>query len=145
MAGTQLTFDIKGFAEATHAINGLGGNAADIYVAAGALIESQTRRRIAEEKTGPDGNAWAAWSPEYEATRKSGQSLLMNEGELLDSIAWAVSGDDLEVGSNLVYAATHQFGSEDGTIPARPFLGLSADNENELLELVTGLIAGDLQ
>ncbi len=145
MAGTQLTFDIKGLEAATAAINAIGANVDQIYIAAGALVESQTRRRIAQEKTTPDGTPWVAWSESYKKSRKRGQSLLMASGDLLDSIAWTISGEDIEVGSNLIYAAVHQHGSADGTTPARPFLGLSADNENELLELVTGMVAGSLQ
>ena len=57
----------------------------------------------------------------------------MSEGHLDDSIQFLVTGDSVETGSNLVYAAPHQFGLAERNIPERPFLGLSADNEGELL------------
>jgi phage virion morphogenesis protein len=97
----------------------------------GAEVESQTRRRISEEKTSPDGEKWPAWSDAYAATRHEGQSLLEAEGYLLDSLQFAVSGDQVEVGSNLVYAAIQEFGgAEVGKpgLPARSYLGLSDEN-----------------
>jgi phage gpG-like protein len=43
------------------------------------------------------------------------------------------------VGSNLPYAATHQFGRQSGRgapIPARPFLGLSPVNYQDIIRIV---------
>ena len=104
----------------------------------GSLVESQTRNRIKNEKRAPDGTPWKKWSDEYSKTRHGGHSLLMNEGDLLDSIQWQVSGDSVEIGSNLVYARTHQLGRKvgRGRIPARPYLGLSAENRDEISEAI---------
>jgi phage virion morphogenesis protein len=100
----------------------------------GSLVESQTRNRIANEKRDPSGKQWKKWSAKYARTRHGGHSLLMNEGDLLDSIQWQVSGDKVEIGSNLVYARTHQLGR--GAIPARPYLGLSDENRDEISEVI---------
>jgi phage virion morphogenesis protein len=100
----------------------------------GGLVESQTRTRIQSEKQSPSGEAWKAWSEKYARTRHGGHSLLQNEGDLLDSIQWAVSGDSVEIGSNLVYAATHQHGR--GAIPARPYLGLSDEDQVEIADVI---------
>lgn len=100
----------------------------------GALLESQTRARISEDKKSPDGRAWPEWSDAYAETRHGGHSLLENDGHLIGSIHYIVEGDTVWVGSELIYAATHQFGSRDETVPARAFLGLSAANEADLLE-----------
>lgn len=109
----------------------------------GAAVESQTRRRIAEEKESPEGQPWQAWSERYRLTRRGDKSLLMDEGELHDSITYALGlgGDFAEVGSNRVDAAIHQFGGQAGrrgsaTIPARPYLGLSEGNLDDLARLV---------
>ncbi|EGJ49047.1 phage virion morphogenesis protein [Desulfocurvibacter africanus] len=109
----------------------------------GAAVESQTRRRITDEKEGPDGTPWPAWSPGYAETRHAGHSLLVGEGDLGDSVTYAVGlgGDFVEAGTNLIYGAIHQFGGQAGrkraaTIPARPYLGLSEGNESELASLV---------
>ncbi|KJS28558.1 MAG: hypothetical protein VR64_24000 [Desulfatitalea sp. BRH_c12] len=79
----------------------------------GATVESQTRRRIEEDKAAPDGSAWQEWSSRYKDSRHGGHKLLEGEGDLLDSINYVVSDDQVEVGSNLVYAGIHQFGSSD--------------------------------
>lgn len=91
-------------------------------------VETQTRERIADTKAAPSGARWARWSPAYAKTRHPGQSLLQGEGDLLDSITGQVHDEHAEVGSNLVYAATQQFGDESRGIPARPYLGLSRAN-----------------
>lgn len=108
----------------------------------GALVESQTRRRLAEEKQAPDGKAWAPWGPNWAGTRHKGHRLLENEGNLIDSIHFVVAGEDILVGSNLVYAAIHQFGGDEVgiPIPARPYLGLSDDNFAEMVDLVDSFI-----
>lgn len=108
----------------------------------GAAVETQARRRIEEEKEGPQGEVWPEWSERYEKTRHANHRLLESEGDLMDSIGYAIylDGSGVEVGSNLVYAATHQFGDEDRNIPARPYLGLSDDNMAELEDIVDRFI-----
>lgn len=104
--------------------------------AVGAVVESQTRRRISEEKTAPDGTPWAPWSSEYakERSRRGGGSLLERSGALVDSIAFEVSGDEVIVGSPLEYAGAHQDGTD--AIPARPYLGLSDANVDEVVRVI---------
>lgn len=107
----------------------------------GAVVVSQTQRRLSAEKRGPDGAPWPAWSPAYAATRNNSQSLLMGSGHLDESIQHLVRGDEVEIGSNLVYAAIHQFGGADAgkpEIPARPYLGISDDDAAEILDVVDG-------
>ncbi len=100
----------------------------------GAQVESQTRRRIQVEKESPAGIPWPAWSDRYARRRPAGKSLLMNEDQLLDSLTYLmVDRDSVEVGSNMIYAATHQFGDLERGIPARAYLGISAVNETELI------------
>lgn len=115
----------------------------EILESIGSAVESQTRLRLADEKASPDGAPWSPWSTSYARTRTGKHSLLVSEGDLLDSIQYELNGDELEVGSNLVYAATHQFGDRrkafgkiDVTYPARPFLGLSQQNEKDLTALI---------
>lgn len=100
----------------------------DLLEPIGAEVETQTRRRLQDEKTSPEGAPWPEWSEQYARTRHSGHSLLQNEGDLTDSILQDAEGDQVLIGSNLVYAATHQFGDPDRNIPERPYLGLSPAN-----------------
>ena len=106
--------------------------------ALGAEVESQTRRRISEEKAAPDGTPWQPWSDAYGETRHGGHSLLEGEGELLDSLQFLVGSDRVEIGSNLVYAAIHQHGGDEVgiPIPARPYLGIGPENEEDLMAIL---------
>lgn len=116
-----------------------------------ALGESQTRRRITDEKTGPDGTPWA---PNLEGT-----SILQRTGQnLLASVAFDYSADEAIWGASWEFAHIHQEGAtitpktaaalrfkignrtvhaKSVTIPARPFVGLSADNLAEIDDLIT--------
>lgn len=102
--------------------------------------ETQTRRRIESEKQGPDGERWPEWSPGYAATRHGGHSLLESTGALLDSLTAFADAQTAGWGTNVKYAAIHQFGGKAGRkhtaeIPARPYLGVSDENLKELLDI----------
>jgi len=113
----------------------------------GRLVQGQTRRRIESEKTSPAG---AAWKP-----NRAGTSILYRSGALARSIDYVAANDSVQVGSALIYAGVHQDGAVikpknaarlvfhaggrlvfalKVTIPARPYIGLSADNQNEIVE-----------
>jgi phage virion morphogenesis protein len=98
------------------------------------LVRS-TKRRIASEKRAPDGTPWVAWSDDYEAHKKPG-TMLRQSGALHRSIASIVGDDQIEVGSDDIKAAVHQYGHTVTSgpfagkhIPARPYLGLSDGDE----------------
>lgn len=122
-------------------------NLEPLLEAVGAEVESQTRRRLAEEKRGPDGEPWPAWSAAYAAGRHGGHSLLRSEGGLLDSIRHEAGPEEAVIGSNLVYAAIHQFGGADAgqALPARPYLGLAAEDEADLAALLESWAEGRLR
>ena len=108
----------------------------------GGVLVAQTRFRIEDEKRSPEGDDWQAWSDDYEARRPAGRSLLYGEGDLEESIEAFVQGEELILGSDEPYAAVHQFGSEgDGPIPARPYLGISAENAAALDEEIGDWLA----
>lgn len=131
MAGAHVAVDVRGLEVLIHELGRFTRlQMDDLGEQLGAEMESQVRRRIQVEKRAPDGSPWAPWSEGYRRTRHGGHSLMRAKGGLLDTIQHVVSGNAVSVGSNLVYAATHQVGR--GGIPARPFLGLSAENENDL-------------
>ncbi|MEZ8102147.1 phage virion morphogenesis protein [Vibrio bivalvicida] len=83
---------------------------AQLLDALGSVVESQTRRRIADEKTSPDGRAWPEWSDGYAKTRHGNQSLLQGEGDLLDSLQYIVERNQVRIGSPLPYSGVHQDG-----------------------------------
>lgn len=112
----------------------------------GGEAESQTRRRITEEKTDAAGEKWEEWSDDYAARRPAKGGLLDLDGDLADSITYIVGDDVVEVGSNLVYAHRHQVGDEgeDGGIPARPYLGVSEENLRDFGDLVMRFLEKEL-
>ena len=111
----------------------------------GGAVESQTRRRLAIDKTGPDGTRWPEWSPGHAATRHGGHSLLESHGYLVDSIHFAIEGNQVRVGSELIYAPTHQHGDDRRNIPARPFLGLSDSDKKEIQDVAGDYLASLIQ
>ncbi len=121
----------------------------------GGIGQMQTQRRIEEEKTSPDGAAWPA--------NAEGGSILLRTGEhLRDSIAFEVGAGEVHWGSSWEYAHVHQDGaviSAKGralsflvrsrrrsakrvTIPARPFVGLSAENGREIERITIEWLSG---
>jgi phage virion morphogenesis protein len=151
MAGAMVTFDLDPglYANALAALARLGGSSLDrISYDVGEFLEVSARARISDTKTAPDGTPWAPWSEAYDETRNHSQhSLLVNRNDLFDSIQNDTSGDTIRVGTNLVYGAIHQFGSAgaEGGIPARPYLGLSREDEREITDLVIGRLEDLLQ
>jgi phage gpG-like protein len=126
----------------------------DLLTEIGARGESQTRRRIETEKTAPDGTPWVKNTEGTSILRKSGR-------HLLDSIAFNVSGKTTEWGASWEFAHVHQNGAvilpktkkalsfmiggkrvsaKKVTIPARPFVGLSPANGNEIEGLVSDFL-----
>lgn len=69
---------------------------------------------------------------------------LIDTGILQDSILYQVAGggNSVAIGTNRFApeweggAAVHQFGNKKGTIPARPFLGVSDSDRAEVLEIL---------
>ena len=143
MAGSALEIDLSQFRGLQASLRKLQRTRTrGLLDVLGAELESQTRRRIDEEKTSPDGEPWPEWSDAYAQTRHGNHELLENEGHLLDSIQYVVDVPDVEVGSNIVYAAAHNDGS--GNIPQRQFIGVSDENEADLLERVNDYMRGTL-
>lgn len=114
MSGIGFRNDLSDFQQLARQLDSLQpGELNELLDALAAEGESQTRRRISVEKSGPDGSRWAEWSPGYAETRHGGHSLLENEGDLLDSIQSFVEGRNAGWGTNLVYGAIQHYGSDD--------------------------------
>lgn len=139
MTGVAFSVDAAALRAAIARFEGLRLDDADLLDRVGAVTEGAARRRIDEDKAAPDGTPWAPWSERTAARRRGGQSLLQREGDLLDSLGFETRGAAVETGSPLVYAAIQQFGGAEvgrPTHPARPYLGLSADDEQDLADVL---------
>jgi phage virion morphogenesis protein len=86
----------------------------------------------------PTGKAFEPLDPAYVKSRRKRESrgadkILILDDFLHGDLAYQVDADGLSLGTNVVYGATHQFGR--GGIPARPFLGFS-DADIDEIELI---------
>lgn len=102
-----------------------------------------------QERDPATGSKWPALSDRTQAARQKKGSwpgkMLQVSGSLASSVSLAYGDDFAAVGTNKVYAPIHQFGGKAGrnraaTIPARPFLGLSAQTKQDIIEAVEGYI-----
>ncbi|WP_300288817.1 phage virion morphogenesis protein [uncultured Desulfovibrio sp.] len=118
-----------------------------LHLIAGALRESAILRF--HQGKAPDGSHW---KKSRRALETGGQTLIL-EGRLRDSLAAIVGAKRLEVGTNVEYGGIHQFGGvirpknrralnvpgigprASVTLPARPYLGISADDEAEIKDI----------
>lgn len=147
MAGVTVSLTTEGLDAAIKRLSRLEGfQMAELTDAAGSILEISTRDRF-DTKLAPDGAAWVPWSEAYDDTREDRHSLLIESGDLRDSIASYSTGGEVHVGSNMIYAAHHHFGGDEigSGIPARPFLGISDEDEIDLADLVTGKLEELLQ
>ncbi|MXZ79868.1 MAG: phage virion morphogenesis protein [Gammaproteobacteria bacterium] len=158
MAGSRIRIDLLG-SEALRLRLGKAGDAFEnphpLLAQIGEYLVGSTKERFRTERD-PSG---APWAPLSEATlrrkKKNRDRILTLEGYLGSQISWRASRDELLVGSSRKYAGTHQFGAKKGQygttsrgspvpwgdIPARPFLGVSDDDEREILDLMSEYVA----
>ena len=111
----------------------------------GKVLTESTKQRFVST-TSPDGERWALNSvlSTLIDDRKHGDRPLTDHGILGDAINYQLLGDDgVMIGSPMEYAAMQQFGGTKaefpnlwGDIPARPFLGISSQDENEILTIL---------
>lgn len=97
--------------------------------AVGKLEVERVKERILSTKIDPTGDPWAPWSQRRLEERaekgNEGLGLLLDEGNLYHSIHAQLSGEGVEIGTELDYAADLQLGTP--IMPARPFLGWDID------------------
>lgn len=155
MSGVSIKVDGSEAAlEALGAMIARAKNTRGLFDEIGASLVVSTQRRF-EDGRAPDGSPWP---PSFRALAEGGKTLV-DTARLMQSITHVASDGGVEVGTNVLYAATHQLGAtirpvnakalafkiggreifaQEVTIPARPFLGLDDDDETEILA-----IAGD--
>ena len=158
MAGAAVEI---GWAELDRMVRDVGGSldqvgdSEQLLDEIGAAIEHSVSERFRLE-VGPDNVPW-------EPTRRGVSILKGSPPQLMSSITRRVSRDKVEVGTNKIYAAIHQFGgtirpksggflvfrgaggetvfAREVTIPARPYLGIDQADEREIRETIRDFIA----
>lgn len=125
----------------------------------GEALVNSTRDRFSAQR-GPDGQTWKSLSPRYLQTKSPNPGkILQRRGDLVRQIFPQVEGATLLVGTDRVYGAVHQFGALKGAfgktrrgapipwgdIPARPFLGISDDDAEEIIAITRDHLQARLQ
>lgn len=110
----------------------------------GSYLVSETLHRF-ETETRPEGGPWV---PSVRAATEGGQTLT-DRAHLRQSITYVAGADSVQVGSNLVYAAIHQFGGRAGrgrsvALPARPYLGLAPGDDAEIAAILDDYLSEPL-
>lgn len=114
MAGAGVK--IEGHEAALAALAATEGRLADargMWAQVGASLVTSTQRRF-EESRAPDGSIWP---PSLRVLAHGGKTLI-DTARLMQSITFNAFDDGVEVGTNVVYAAIHQFGGQI-TVPER--------------------------
>ena len=138
MAGTRITIDASGLDRLQVNLRTLADGTRDtsaLLPRLGEYLLSSAKGRF-KSQADPGGGPWAALAPRTLARkRKNKDKVLTLSGMLRSKLRYQLVGKNaVEVGSHFVYAATHQYGR--GGISARPFLGLSATDRQEIAAIV---------
>lgn len=153
MAGAGLRVELQ----AEEALSALGKAVAraeqprELYDAIGLLLLASTDLRF-ETEAGPDGNPW----PKSMRALLDGGKTLTDTGHFRSTMAHEATDAGVAVGTNAIQGAIHQFGGiiraknakalafsiggenvfvQQVSIPARPYLGLSDDDEADIIAL----------
>jgi len=152
-ASIRVTDDLPKLQPMFKRLAKLGGNPEPLLAKIASYGESSTRERFSTQKS-PDGQRW---KPSLRAQLRGGKTLT-KDTHLGDSITPSTDGNRAQWGSNRIYAAIHQFGGtitpknssalrfqipglgwitrKSVTLPARPFLGISSDDLDEIMTMV---------
>ncbi len=108
----------------------------------GEALVSGTLQRFQDEED-PWGQKWR----KSKRAEKKGGRTLTDTARLRRSIDYAATPDKVMVGSNVKYARIHQLGGKTGKghavdMPARPYLGVSEDDMEEVRETVASFLKG---
>ncbi|MCC6594270.1 MAG: phage virion morphogenesis protein [Xanthomonadales bacterium] len=146
MAGAQFTVQLADAAVQAmwRRLIEAGTNLKPLLTEIGSILEDSTKKRFSSQESPDD----VAWSPLSQVTldRKKTGRILYESGDLFDSIRFEAGADFVQLlAGPTEYAATHQFGRADNRmfggplapIPARPFLGLSEDDQAEILDAMS--------
>ena len=102
------------------------------------------------KEQGHEGAPWAALSPFTIARRRKGRGVKVSRGRILEdtgalrgSFTAEATENMVRVGSNLIYAPTHEFGR--GPIPRRPMLPSQRSGLQMALEVTDAYIAESIE
>lgn len=153
MAGVNIEFNIQDALDALITIESSLDDTPGLFNHIGETLLDIHEARFNTQES-PDGVPWQALSPWYKESKpKQTDKILTLDGNLRSTLHWQIEGNTLLFGTNLVYGAIHQFGGiikpvsanalnvggrpvKQVVIPARPWLGISAQDKLLLVDVV---------
>lgn len=150
MAQITIEFESEKIVQMLTQIEQAGLNLAPVFKNIGEILLNSTRERFQTGLT-PLGESWAVNSQTTLDRKREARPLIGETKSLSTQFHYEAQPDNLFFGSLMEYAATQHFGAKKGQygttkfgvsipwgdIPARPFLGLSAEDEVDILELLS--------
>ncbi|WP_142850988.1 phage virion morphogenesis protein [Telmatospirillum sp. J64-1] len=162
MAGASIQVDDILIRAALAQLQGRAGDLGPAFEEIGAMLVSSVIHRF-EHGIAPDGNPW----PVSGRAQAEGGKTLVDSARLMQSITYQAGDGEVSVGTNVVYAAIHQFGgrieAKSGraltfplpgggwatvkavAMPARPFLGVNDDDRQGILDILGDYLMEGLQ
>ena len=136
--GSSLVVDIAPRDGALARLAAVLSHSDDIMDRIGRYLVASTHRRFERERA-PDGTPWLKSARAI----AEGNRTLTDTGGLRGSIAHTLThgGRGVEVGTNVAYAAIHQFGGRAGRgrrtkIPPRLYVGVDEHDRDTILRIV---------
>jgi len=145
----EIQYDDREVLDALHELQRRMGDLTPVMRGIAGVMADATERAFGNEEDPATG---LAWHPLMASTVKmrggDAHPILQRSGQLASSVVTDYGADFAQIGTNKVYAAMHQFGGVTSpnsmipgkTIPARPFLGLGDDDQEEILDIVRGYL-----
>ncbi|MCF8012418.1 MAG: phage virion morphogenesis protein [Clostridiales bacterium] len=90
-----------------------------------------------------EGGRPEKWKPSIRAQKTGGQTLV-DTGRLRGSIYAKANNNSAKVGTNVIYAAAHNFGYPPRNLPQRKFLMFQDEDLKEAKRVVEAFIMGNL-
>ncbi|MFI3271828.1 MAG: phage virion morphogenesis protein [Pseudomonadota bacterium] len=142
MAKRGVRLEWNGFDKMLSGLEKRIENKGELLENIGEVLVSGTMKRFSDEED-PEGGKWPK---SKRAVEQEGQTLV-DTASLRNSIDRATTSSSVMVGSNLPYARIHQKGGKAGrghsvTLPARPYLGISKDDHEEIQGTIVDWMKG---
>jgi len=149
MAGIRIEYDDSLVRRVMTDLESAGTNLEPLYAQVGEFLLRTHRQRFEDEES-PDGTPWEPLSDVTLARKKRNKDkILTHSGDMRGpGLRYQLGPDGLEFGSDRPYAAMMHFGGTKeefphlwGDIPARPWLGVSDDDEDHILKIARRFVS----
>ncbi|PHM49355.1 phage virion morphogenesis protein [Xenorhabdus miraniensis] len=151
----DVRFDDRDIQLAFQRVMQLGMDSTPITRAVAAVLAGESEDAFANQADPDTGQPWTPLTPRYQAkldaSGHNGPLLQRTQGGLALSLSTTYDAVSAAIGSNKVYAALHQWGGlptmppGPAAVPARSYMGLSAQGVADIVEIINQKHAEALQ